>query len=653
MAFLTPATASKRGWVKIVGGTDTAEATARRNAASGYAGLETDSKILGAQQRYGTIADTALQGSEKAAASGVASLNSSSKVVQDPASATTTPANDGIVKLNGSGNLETTMQAKVLLSNAGAPTAAVSFGSQRITNLATPTADTDAATKAYVDARAAGLAPKASCMVATAAALETCTYDNGSSGVGATLTRTGNGALTIDGISSGSTVPLANGQRVLVKDQVAGLQNGIYVITAIGGAGAPWVLTRATDADSSTTLIPGAFAFIVQGDTNDNNGYACSNNGTITVGSTAVTFAQFSSAGVILAGAGMVKSNDTLNVVAADATIVVNTDSIQAGVMQAANLASSAVTNTKIADGAVSGDKIAALGVAAGKYAPGSIATADIADLAISTAKIAALAVTNAKLASDAVSGDKVAALGISAGKYALGSIATADVADGAITTAKLGAASVSAAKLGSDVAGTGLGGGSGAAITVTYGSSGFTTVEAGDAAAAGSADTSARSDHQHAVSTAAPSGTQFAASAAEGTASQLARADHRHSSTPAANGDAWGKADGNRWTMSSSGQYVASRIEAADYVVVDTDELIVMSAATQKTITLPAGSAAINGRVIRVVQGDAGGVNIVRSGSDVFSDQSTAFLTAGAGESVTFIASWSSAMAKVIWCIF
>ena len=607
MAFLTPATASKRGWVKIVGGTDTAEATARRNAASGYAGLESDSKILGAQQRYGTSADTALQGSEKAAASGVASLDSGSLVVQNPASATTTPANNGIVKLNSSGNLETSMQAKVLLSNAGAPTAAVSFGSQRITSLAEPSAATDAATKAYVDARSAGLAPKAACLVATAAALPACTYANGSSGVGATLTADANAALTVDGISSGSTVPLAVGSRVLVKDQAAGLQNGIYTITALGSGAAPWILTRATDADTggaSGSLIPGAFAFISEGTANDNNGYVCTNDGAITVGTTAVTFSQFSSAGVILAGAGLVKSGDTLAVATADATIVVNADSIQAGVMQAANLASSSVTNAKIAD--------------------------------------------------DAVSGNKIAALGVAAGKYAAGSIATADVADSAITTAKLGAASVTAAKLGSDVAGTGLGGGSGAAITVAYGSSGFTTVEAGDAAAAGSASTSARSDHQHAVSTAAPSGTQFSASAAEGSATALARADHVHSSTPATDGAAWGSASANRWTVASNGQYVGARIVTADASVAATDELILLNAATGKTITLPEGTAAMNGRVIRVVQAGAGAatVNVATASGDTFSDGTSSFVTASQGESVTFIACWNGA-ADVFWCIF
>ena len=98
------------------------------------------------------------------------------------------------------------------------------------------------------------------CNVATTAALPTCVYANGTLGVGATLTASENGVLPDqDGVT------LVPTNRILVKDQVAQLQNGIYTVTGVGSAGAKWVLTRATDYDQIAEVAYGSFTCILQG----------------------------------------------------------------------------------------------------------------------------------------------------------------------------------------------------------------------------------------------------------------------------------------------------------------------------------------------------------------------------------------------------
>ena len=124
--------------------------------------------------------------------------------------------------------------------------------------------------------------------VATTANLS-ATYSNGTSGVGATLTNSGTlAALSIDGVS------LAVSDRVLVKDQSTGLQNGVYVVTTVGSGSVAWVLTRATDFDTwgtgSLRIQQGATFLVNLGTVNSNRYYYCSNSSTVTVGTTAITF---------------------------------------------------------------------------------------------------------------------------------------------------------------------------------------------------------------------------------------------------------------------------------------------------------------------------------------------------------------------------
>jgi len=127
--------------------------------------------------------------------------------------------------------------------------------------------------------------------VATTAVLpNTPTYANGSSGVGATLTAGANAALAaIDGVT------LAAGDRILVKNQASGLQNGIYVVTSIGSASVPWMLTRATDLDQSSAseVLYGVSTTVTAGSTNAARKYYMSNTTTpFVMGTTSMDWTQ-------------------------------------------------------------------------------------------------------------------------------------------------------------------------------------------------------------------------------------------------------------------------------------------------------------------------------------------------------------------------
>lgn len=152
-----------------------------------------------------------------------------------------------------------------------------------------PTANFQAATKSYVDSVAAGITFQASVSAATAAALPTCVAAGFQTGK--TLTEVGNGALVIDGFT------VSTNQRVLVKNQVNGADNGIYIVTNTGSVASPWILTRAHDSDGSISgpVVSGTFVFVNNGATNNNTGWVLSTPNPITVDSTSLAFVQFSS----------------------------------------------------------------------------------------------------------------------------------------------------------------------------------------------------------------------------------------------------------------------------------------------------------------------------------------------------------------------
>lgn len=206
------------------------------------------------------------------------------------------------------------VHAMPTLSQVGTPTADVSLGGYKITNLAEPSASTDAATKAYVDAARQGLDVKDAVRVTTTASL--------------TLSAPG---ATIDGVT------MSSGDRVLVKDQGTGSQNGIYVWN-----GAAAAMTRATDADVSAEVTAGMFVFVAEGSTYADTGWVLTTDNPITLDTTALSFTQFSGAGQITAGTGLTKSGNTLNV-GAGTGITVNADDVAlatSNVLSLFNLAS-------------------------------------------------------------------------------------------------------------------------------------------------------------------------------------------------------------------------------------------------------------------------------------------------------------------------
>lgn len=164
--------------------------------------------------------------------------------------------------------------------------------------VADPTTDDQAATKRYVDAVASGLDLKASCRAATTSPLPNSpTYNNGTGGVGATLT-----ASTLDDLPSLDGVSITTGDRILVKDQANALENGIYTLTEPGADGVTaWELTRATDADDNSgspeEVTPGLFTFVEEGSVNADTGWVVISDGSITIGTSDIDFTQFSGTG--------------------------------------------------------------------------------------------------------------------------------------------------------------------------------------------------------------------------------------------------------------------------------------------------------------------------------------------------------------------
>jgi len=154
-----------------------------------------------------------------------------------------------------------------------------------------PASANDIVNKAYVDAIAAGLTFHTACILSTAAALPTVTYNNGSSGVGATLTATANGALTVDSVTP------SVGNRILVKNQASALQNGVYTVTTVGDGSTPFVLTRATDMNTAGTgydqVNTGNYFLITSGSTLVNTSWVLTTLAPITIGTTGLVFTQF------------------------------------------------------------------------------------------------------------------------------------------------------------------------------------------------------------------------------------------------------------------------------------------------------------------------------------------------------------------------
>lgn len=233
------------------------------------------------------------------------------------------------------------------LDQMAAPTASVSLNSQKITNLLDPTNPQDAATKNYVDLTAQGFNPKPTARVATAAALPANTYSNGTSGVGATLTATSVGTLTVDGVLT------ALGDVILVKNEVAGANNGLYTVTTAGAAGAAYVLTRSTSMDTASEY-KGAYIVVdLEGTANKNSIWLCTNTAAPTVGTTAITFVQINGANDLIAGTGITISGNTISYNPATATGVIKSYTATIGNASATSFAITQATHGLASTGAI------------------------------------------------------------------------------------------------------------------------------------------------------------------------------------------------------------------------------------------------------------------------------------------------------------
>jgi hypothetical protein len=213
------------------------------------------------------------------------------------------------VYLDAAGSAVTVLDIGTLgASTANITTANITSG----TVSTTPTNNTDIVNKAYADAIASGIHFHEAVAYATTAALPACTYNNGTSGVGATLTGDSNGALTIDGHTF--TSPTDDGTRVLIKNQANGAHNGVYTLSQAGNSspGAPFILIRATDFDSVGTGVDqideGDFFLVTGGSANLNTAWVQQTAPPITIGTTPIVFQQFAAPITYSAGTGLSES---------------------------------------------------------------------------------------------------------------------------------------------------------------------------------------------------------------------------------------------------------------------------------------------------------------------------------------------------------
>ena len=215
------------------------------------------------------------------------------------------------VYLDAAGSAVTTLDIGTLgTSTANITTANITAG----TVSTAPLLGNDLVNKSYVDTLAASGIHFHQPVRVEAPLNLNATYNNGTDGVGATLTNAGTqAALVVDGV----TVSVAD--RVLVYEQTTQTQNGIYVVSDVGSGATNWILTRSSDADtyvlnSAAGLSEGSTVFVQQGATGAGETYTCNTTGVITFGTTNITFAQISSAQIYSAGTGLTLSGTQFSI---------------------------------------------------------------------------------------------------------------------------------------------------------------------------------------------------------------------------------------------------------------------------------------------------------------------------------------------------
>jgi hypothetical protein len=178
-----------------------------------------------------------------------------------------------------------------------------------------PSSSNDIVNKSYADSIASGINFHAAAQYASTAALPANTYNNGSSGVGATLTANANGTLTID---SYTLVSGDVGKRLLIKNEVSQANNGVYTLTQAGTASLPYILTRATDYDSSGSgtneVDQGDLILVINGTQNANTSWVQQTPLPITIGTTSIVFIQFAAVQTYTAGTGLTLATNQFSI---------------------------------------------------------------------------------------------------------------------------------------------------------------------------------------------------------------------------------------------------------------------------------------------------------------------------------------------------
>lgn len=221
------------------------------------------------------------------------------------------------------GTTAATARSNLSAAKSGANTDITSVALTTGTVSTSPTADTDIANKIYVDnlyAAGVNYHQAVKYEVPNTTGNLNATYNNGTAGVGATLTNAGTlGAFTPDGV-----VASVN-DRILIYNQTNAYENGVYVVTTVGNGSTPWVLTRSSDtntygATSPTALGQGDAFYVTSGNTGAGETYICTTSGPITFGTTAITFAQISAVQVYSAGTGLTLTGTVFSITSTGVT---------------------------------------------------------------------------------------------------------------------------------------------------------------------------------------------------------------------------------------------------------------------------------------------------------------------------------------------
>jgi len=250
----------------------------------------------------------------------------------------------------GGTSISTTATSNTLTINLGS----INATTTSITNVPTPSAAGDPASKSYVDTiAAAGIHYHTAVRVESPSNLNAA-YDNGTSGVGATLTNSGaQAAIEIDGVA------LSTSDRVLVYNQTNAAHNGVYTVTTVGDGVSNWVLTRATDADSygasdSDALGEGDAFFVQEGDTGAGELYVMSTSGTITFGTTNINFTVIAETAIYSAGDGLTLTGTSFSTNVDDSSIEINADTLRVKALGITNaMLAGSIENAKLSNSTI------------------------------------------------------------------------------------------------------------------------------------------------------------------------------------------------------------------------------------------------------------------------------------------------------------